>query len=321
MVLAGFPKGGEHPLVLYHLGYLAALQGDAEQARAHYRLAEMKSPDLVFPMHGVTLEALQDAAGRLAEKAVHTWYYIGLILNARERFAEAIDAWRRAAERGMDYSVLYRNLGYSLIQSGEDDEAIAVLERGLGMRPVNADIAVFLNALYKRKGWTEKREALLREPALGELNQTTAHLKIGILNDTGRYEEALDILARFRFRNWEIEYGSDLDLRTLYREARLGRARQLMGEARWDEAIRQLEAALAYPENLQLGKRWDQSFAKEHYMLAVCHEKRGDFGRAIAYCAKVIEERIEPGNEGYDAYVKAAHLRAELEWLGFTEEA
>jgi tetratricopeptide (TPR) repeat protein len=319
MVLHGFPNGGEHPLVLYHLGYLAALQGDAGQARNHYLLAEMKRPDLVFPMHGVTLEALQDAAERLADKAVHTLYYLGLILNARERFAEAIDAWHRALDRGMEYSVLCRNLGHYYMQRGEDDQAIAILERGLRMQPVNSDIAVYLNSLYKRKGWTEKREALLGELRLDQLDQMSARMKIGILNDTGRYEEALDILTHFRFRNWEIEYVSDLNLRTLYRDARLGRAKQLMREQRWDDAIRELEASLSYPDNLLLGKRWDQSFAKEHYMLAVCHEKRGDFGKAIAYCAKVIEEGIQPGDEAYPDYVKAVHLRAELEWLGFTE--
>lgn len=316
-VLHAFPEGERHPLILVHLGYVDRLKGDETAARQKYALAETISTQGVYPMARVTLAALHDAVEMLGEEAVHTLYYAGLIYNAKERFTEAIEAWSRCVEKGMDDSVLYRNLGHYYMRQGEEDKAIELLEKGLGKRPHNTDIAIYLNSMYKRKGWIEKRLALLDENTpIERLDQMSARMRIGIYNDAGQFDKALDILTCYRFRNWEIETVSDLNLRQLYQEARLGKARQLMAVQRWSEAIAELKQALVYPANTLLAKRWDQSFAKENYMLAVCHERMGQFAEAIAYCRRVVEERLTPDDALYSEYVKAAHKLAELEWLG-----
>ncbi|QHT59385.1 DUF5107 domain-containing protein [Paenibacillus lycopersici] len=315
---AGSPGGAESPLVLYHAGYLESMSGNAALASRLYEQAEACSPDGVFPILPLTLLALEDAVRLLGDRAVRALYMSGLIYNAKERYADAGRVWARCIELGFDYSVLYRNYGFLLMEAGKDDEAIEVLEQGLEMLPVNQDIAIYLARLYKRSGRSDKRLKLLQAlagPGLG--SQSAVRLSIEIYNELGRYDEAIALLGSFPFSNWENPFKGMPDLRTLYHDAFIGRAKQALREKRWDEAIRDLKGSLSYPGNLRLGVEAGQSFAREYYLLALCYEKKGDFMRSLAHCKQAAQSKPAPDHRHYKEYVKAVQKMTELEWLGF----
>ncbi|QHW31455.1 DUF5107 domain-containing protein [Paenibacillus rhizovicinus] len=308
----------KEPLLLYHAGYLESQKGNAALASSLYEQAETCSSDGVFPILPLTLLALEDAVRLLGERAPRALYMSGLIYNAKERHAEAGRAWARCVELGFDYSVLYRNYGFLLMEAGKDDEAIEILEQGLELLPVNQDIAIYLARLYQRGGRSDKRLKLLQVlQAPGQRPQSAVRLSIEIYNEFGRYHEAIALLTEFKFSNWENPFKGMPDLRSLYHEAFNGRAAQAMREKKWDEAIRDLESSLRYPSNLRLGVEAGQTFAREHYLLALCYEKKGDFTRTLTHCRNVAQLRLAPDHLHYAEYVKAVQKMTELEWLGF----
>ncbi|WP_309119381.1 DUF5107 domain-containing protein [Paenibacillus sp.] len=307
-----------NPLVLYQLGWLHAEAGDLEEAERSFREAEEAPLNWVFPSLPSTLRALERAIEHSGGHAVRARYYRGLILNAKDRFGEAEAEWTRCVREGMDYSVVYLNLGTLLLRRGDAEGATAVLEDGLRRPPANQEIAVTLNSIYKREGRIDKRLALLGDTVdASRLSQLFARMTIGIWNDAGKYREAMQLLASYRFRSWENEYFPDLSLAKLYRTTRMGLAREAMREERWDDAVRELSQVSVYPDNTGLGVVWNQTFAEERFMIGVCLEKKGDFAGALRRYDEVAGEALDAASPEYEYYVKSMHRKVELEWLGF----
>jgi tetratricopeptide (TPR) repeat protein len=314
----GDPK---HPILLYHRGLLAARTGDMKAAESFYEEAERGSLDLIFPNQSLTLAALQDADRLLGERSLRTKYYLGLVYYARERWKEAEHAWSYCLRQNLSYSVLNRNMGYLLwMRLNDPERAISVLEEGRLLEPVNPDISVYLNRLYKMTDRLDRRIALLAEDTpIIDMSQAEARMRISLYNDTGEYDRAWEILSGYGFRNWEAEYPG-MDIRALYHETRNGRVQELMQTERWDAAIVELEQSMIYPENTGLGLLSGQIFPREWYFLAVCHERKGDIPQTIAYCDRILAAGVRPDSPEYAEYVKAAHKKAEWEWIGFTKE-
>ncbi|WP_127579502.1 DUF5107 domain-containing protein [Paenibacillus koleovorans] len=309
-----------NPLVLYHLGRLHALQGRFDQAEQQYRQAESSSIDYVFPTLGLTLDAVQDAIARLGAEAVHARYLAGLIYYSVERMPEAIAMWSECVKAGMSSSVVYRNLGLTLIAVGRSDEAIGCLEQGLGFQPFNPDIVLFLNRLYRDRGWIDKRLKLIEAiPDPSRVDEKLARVLITVYNDTGDYDKAVELLETRSFRAWEIEENPDMNLKLLQHQTWLGKADIAMKARQWDEAIRCLEKATSYGSNTQLARSWEQCDIRFWLLLAICHEKLGKLGLALHYCNRIAACPQQRHSPDYADYIRGTQKKVELEWLGVNE--
>jgi tetratricopeptide (TPR) repeat protein len=136
--------------------------------------------------------------------------------------------------------------------------------------------------------------------------------EIVILTVAGQADRALELLRGRRFRNWE---GSS-QIHGVYVDACLARGQQLQAEKKLREALAACEAALEYPENLEVGRaRRSPRTAQIPFFIGTAHEALGD-----AASSKAAFEQAAAGRGGGSSESDYFRARA-LQKLGRTDEA
>ena len=101
---------------------------------------------------------------------------------------------------------------------------------------------------------------------------------VSLLNLNGEYDKAIDFLKSHHFRTWEggrETYWSYVDTYTL-------KAKELIKSKAYKEAISNLEKALEYPENLEVGKpTHDEKNAMIYYYMGIAYSEMGEEKLAI----------------------------------------
>jgi tetratricopeptide (TPR) repeat protein len=159
-ILLGGPRGSRHIAETR-----AALQGlsshDVVGAEASARLGL-----LLFHLNELpaSIAALTDGGtrARTPELAHFAWLNAGLALDAQDRRADAIDAYRRAASALPEALSSSMALSAALFLSGERVEAATIAERALARRPPVVDA---WHRTYIRDHEFERRRAELRRLA------------------------------------------------------------------------------------------------------------------------------------------------------------
>lgn len=101
--------------------------------------------------------------------------------------------------------------------------------------------------------------------------------EITLLNQTGRYEEAIAKLDAHRFHPWE---GGEGKVPMQYQTSRVELAKQAIADGRHDDAIVLLEQCLEYPHHFGEGKLYGAQENDFYYLLGVCHRAKGDDEKA-----------------------------------------
>jgi tetratricopeptide (TPR) repeat protein len=138
----------------------------------------------------------------------------------------------------------------------------------------------------------------------------------------GRYEQALQLLKTHRFRNWE-GYG---DVHDVYVDACLLAGEREIHAGKYHEALKDLHAALEYPENLEVGRPYHEGRLPEvDYWMGVAYDKLGNsakseqmFQQAVAALGP--EQRREQPEMLYFAGVAAQKLGRSAEATRFFGE-
>ena len=96
------------------------------------------------------------------------------------------------------------------------------------------------------------------------------------------------------FRNWE---GSS-QIHGVYVDACLARGQQLLAEKKPREALREFEAALEYPANLEVGKaRRSPRTAQIQFLIGTAHEALGEAAPAKAAFEKAVSGKAGGASE------------------------
>jgi tetratricopeptide (TPR) repeat protein len=110
----------------------------------------------------------------------------------------------------------------------------------------------------------QRDDALLREIRLASL--------------LGHFDRAIDLIEHHHFHSWEGEGG----VHDVYADAHLGRARRLSRQGRHQEALRDCEAALKHPENLESARAHRSGREVQTYcLMGKAHAAMGDPTRAL----------------------------------------
>jgi tetratricopeptide (TPR) repeat protein len=103
--------------------------------------------------------------------------------------------------------------------------------------------------------------------------------EIVLLTVAGQAERALELLRGRHFRNWE----GSAQIHSVYVDACLARGRQLLADKKPREALAAFEAALEYPENLEVGRaRRSPRTAQIEYCIGAAKEALADDAAAKA---------------------------------------
>jgi tetratricopeptide (TPR) repeat protein len=166
------------------------------------------------------------AAGVVAALAVLTWRQCAMYANAET-------LWRATLARNPGCWMAYNNLASELLKDGRVDEAIATVQQGIRLEPVNAAAHATLGEALGRKGRDREAIAELGRALEIEPNNAAARIDLGAdLLQAGRLDEAI------------AQYRAALAVAPDSAKARGGMADAYLRSGRADEAIVEYGRAL-----------------------------------------------------------------------------
>ncbi len=243
-----------HPMLWYTLSWLAPMLRKYERAGEYLARAEAAPPLYCFPARLEEMIVLENAIA-CNPSGARAHYYLGNLYYDKRRYEEAIRCWRRSVELDSSYSVPWRNLGIAEFNVLRDPPAAArMYSRAFAANPDDARLAYEWDQLKKRARLAPPRERLswLYEhfELVAQRDDLTVEF-VTLLNQLGRFDEALSILKTRRFSPWE---GGEGLASAQWVSANRGLGIQALLAANPCDALHSFEAARHYPQNLGEGK-------------------------------------------------------------------
>jgi tetratricopeptide (TPR) repeat protein len=305
------------PMVFYFLGYYASLTRDVARAKRYFDRAAAQSPDGCFPNSLDSILALQ-AALKLNPRDGRASFYLGNLWYDKRQVTEAIAGWEHARRVEPALPTVHRNLALAYFNKQNNAaKALKAMERAFALDQTDARVLLEFDLLKKRAQVApEKRLAFLsnyrelvnqREDLLVEF--------VTLLNLSGHHEQAFQALVSRKFHPWE---GGEGKVTGQYVVSLVEIAKELLGvvepiqatgeftstagaskpkktyegediaetkdaTVRARHAIRLLDRAQVYPENLGEGKLQGTLENQIFFWLGVAHEQTGDTISARKY--------------------------------------
>ena len=260
-----------YPMLHYALGELYERTGQLEQAQEARRKGQLANPIYCFPNTLFELELLQSAVHANPEDD-KAHYYLGNFYYDKKRPDEAVASWERSRELRKDYPTVHRNLGLAYFNKQNNPQAaLASLEQAFAYAPQDVRILFELDQLRKKLAWsTEERLHILEERReLVEKRDDLYVEYVTLLNNLGRYQDAVAALSRRNFHPWE---GGEGKVTGQYKFAHTELGKQALLAGKYETAAEHLEQALVYPLNLGEGKLEGAQENNIYYYLGVTYE-------------------------------------------------
>ena len=258
-------EGATTPMTYYYMGRY----DEAEKADSAY----------CFPNRPEDVVALETAkkANPLGAKAP---YYLGCLYYAARQYDLAIENWELSARLDPQFPTVWRNLALGRFnKQDKQQEALEYMERAFHLDENDERILMELDQLYKRLHHSHKeRLAFLQKyPALIQRRDDLVLEEITLLNQTGRYEEAMQRLDARIFHPWE---GGEGKVSTQYQICRVELAKKAISDKEYEKAIKLLNECLEYPHHLGEGKLYGAQENDFYYLLGIAYDALGQKDKA-----------------------------------------
>ena len=292
----------ESPLTYYYLAYWNKLS----ESNEYLEKAITVSPDYCFP------NRLEDAEilGFLNElpfvEDARVPYYLGCLYYDKRQYDVAIENWERSAELDSNFPLVWRNLALARFNKQDrQDEALEYMEKAFHLDETDSRMLMELDQLYKRlhKPHQARLDFLQNYPKLIQKRDDLVLEEITLLNQLGRYEEAMTKLDAHQFHPWE---GGEGKVSSQYQIARVELAKQELAKlagldnpANLEKAISLLQACLDYPPHLGEGKLYGAQENDFYYLLGVAYEALGQKEKAVACWQEATKGPQEPAAAMY----------------------
>jgi tetratricopeptide (TPR) repeat protein len=280
------PARKAYPMVDYFLGYCGE-KIDRKNSADHFRNAEKRAPDFVFP-HRLEAEAVLRRAMEVNPGDHKARYYLGNLLCAKGRPGEALAFWEETAGELESYSVIHRNIGRVYWKDREQpDRAIRAYEQALAADPKDYKLYFELNCIFLDCGLEERRSQLIESiPEQLLENDVIAEMVAAYHTDRQEWDQALELLSSTHFYPWEGYKG----IRLLYVDANIGKGISLTRRKKIKEAIASFEKVFEYPRNIGVGEPFYKTNAEAHYRVGLALADSGDEAGAKDAWYKAAEE-------------------------------
>lgn len=292
----------ESPLTYYYLAYWNKLSGSND----YLEKAVTISPDYCFP------NRLEDAEilGFLMElpfvEDARIPYYLGCLYYDKRQYDVAIRNWECSAKLEPNFPIVWRNLALaSFNKENRQDEALEYMEKAFHLDETDSRMLMELDQLYKRlhKPHQVRLDFLQKYPQLIQQRDDLVLEEITLLNQLGRYEEAMEKLDAHQFHPWE---GGEGKVSSQYQICRVELAKQELAKQDKQErqdninkAIRLLEECLEYPPHLGEGKLYGAQENDFYYLLGVAYDALGQTEKAVACWQEATKGPQEPAAAMY----------------------
>ena len=301
----------ESPLTYYYLTYWNPLS-DSED---YLEKAATVSSDYCFP------NRLEDAEmlGFLIElpfvEDARIPYYLACLYYDKRQYDVAVENWELSAKLDPNFPIVWRNLALARFnKQNHQDEALEYMEKAFHLDENDSRMLMELDQLYKRlhKTHQARLDFLQKYPKLIQQRDDLVLEEITLLNQLGRYEEAMQKLDAHQFHPWE---GGEGKVSSQYQICRVELAKQelanlanldkLAGLDRLDrlghlkKAISLLQECLEYPPHLGEGKLYGAQENDFYYLLGIAYEALGQKDQAVACWQEATKGPQEPAAAMY----------------------
>ncbi|MEK5027862.1 tetratricopeptide repeat protein [Paenibacillus sp. FSL M7-1046] len=284
-----------YPMLHYALGTLYEHTGQHEQAQAARRKGQLANPAYCFPNTLFEIELLASAVHTNPEDD-KAHYYLGNLYYDKKRPVEAIASWEQSRRLRNDYPTVHRNLGLAYYNKQNNPQAaLASLEQAFACAPEDVRILFELDQLRKKLAWsTEERLHILEERrGLVEKRDDLYVEYVTLLNNLGRYQDAIAALSQRNFHPWE---GGEGKVTGQYKFAHTELGKQALQEGHYEAATQYLHQALVYPLNLGEGKLEGAQENNIYYYLGMAYEGLQKEEEAVASYTIASRGLAEPTN-------------------------
>ena len=207
-------------------------------------------------------------------------YLLGCLYYDKRQYDLAIENWELSAKIKAENPTVWRNLALAYFNKrDEHDTAVEYMERAFELDKSDSRILMELDQLYRRmhRSHDERLAMLERYPELIAKRDDLLLEQITLLNQTGDYRKAMQLLDSHKFHPWE---GGEGKVPAQYQICRVELAKEAIADKKYAEAIEMLEQCLEYPHHLGEGKLYGAQENDFFYLLGVAHEALGNNEKA-----------------------------------------
>ena len=286
----------ESPLTYYYLAYYGTLS----QALGYLKKAKSVSPDCCFPNRLEDARIFDALIGMPGVKDGKAPYYLGCLYYDKRQYDVAVKNWELSAKLDPKFPSVWRNLALSRFNKQDrQEQALEYMEKAFHLDETDARMLMELDQLYKRlhKPHQVRLDFLQKYPKLIQQRDDLVLEEITLLNQLGRYEEAMAKLDAHQFHPWE---GGEGKVSLQYQICRVELAKQaLSGKSGAEKAIALLEECLTYPPHLGEGKLYGAQENDFYYLLGVAYEALNEKEKAVACWQEATKGPQEPAAAMY----------------------
>jgi tetratricopeptide (TPR) repeat protein len=285
-----------YALCFYYLAFWLEQNNDPG-AQTAWKDAARADSSYCFPN---TLEDWQVLCRAVAANPADSfaWYYAGCFLYDKKRHHEAAAMWEKSCLLKADFPTAHRNLALYYANKQHDYvRAETELETAFNLDKTDARVFYELSELHKKTGMSleDQKRLYERHHDIVIKRDDLAVSYIELLNALGYYHQALDILRSRNFHPWE---GGEGKVPAQHREARIGIARALIKEEKYEEAVSELEKAAVYYDNFGEGKLPNTRENNIYYYMGLALQHI-DSDRSRKCFIKASEGESEPSDPMY----------------------
>lgn len=258
-------EGAVSPMTYYYMGdYDNAIKADLAYC---------------FPNRPEAVVALE-AAKKHNPRDAHAPYLLGCFFYAARQYDLAMLNWQLSANIDPTFPTVWRNLALGTFNKlGKEQEALEMMEKAFSLNEDDERVLMELDQLYKRmhRNHADRLVFLQRYPQLIARRDDLVLEEITLLNEVGRYEDAMIKLDSHIFHPWE---GGEGKVSAQYQIARVEIAKKCIAQCDFGKAIALLNECLEYPAHLGEGKLFGAQENDFYYLLGIAYDAIGKSAKA-----------------------------------------